>query len=186
MLQLSEQEQYLLLKVARDAVKAQLINTSPLKSEIPYGPLTEQHSAFVSIHNGPRLRGCVGTIRPILPLYRTIEQCAVSAAGDDPRFHPLTMDELPKVAFEISVLSEMEPVKRLEEIVIGQHGLHISNGTAAGLLLPQVASSQRWSRERFLAETCRKAGLEPSTDLNIHRFTALVFGEHQFQPASVS
>jgi uncharacterized protein (TIGR00296 family) len=102
---------------------------------------------------------------------------------------PVTSDEIPHIAFEISVLSRMEAVSGVEDIEIGKHGLMISARGARGLLLPQVALTYGWTAERFLAETCRKAGLGPNawrTGATIFRFGALVFGEKKLQsiPAS--
>jgi AmmeMemoRadiSam system protein A len=113
----------------------------------------------------------------------------VSAAFEDPRFEPLTTDGLREVTFEISVLSAMERVKSIEEIIVGTHGLQISKGETRGLLLPQVASIYGWDRERFLIETCRKAGLQHDAwkeGSRIYRFNALVFAEHNFELVSTS
>lgn len=97
---------------------------------------------------------------------------------------PLTLSELPLVEFEISVLSKVERVENVIEIEVGVHGLLISKNGARGLLLPQVATAYGWDRERFLEETCRKAGLkfdDWKDGATIHRFSALVFGERQFR-----
>jgi AmmeMemoRadiSam system protein A len=141
--------------------------------------LLEPRGLFVSIHEGNALRGCIGNIQPSNPLYVTTANSAIAAAVSDPRFPPMTLDELPHVDFELSVLGPIEQVTDVESIEIGRHGLIVSKGNAKGLLLPQVASQYRWNRERFLAETCRKAGLRPEDRQNvqIYRFTAEVFGE---------
>jgi uncharacterized protein (TIGR00296 family) len=78
----------------------------------------------------------------------------------------------------------MERVQDVSEIEVGRHGLLISKRDARGLLLPQVATQYGWDRERFLQETCRKAGLRPNDwkeDATIQHFTAFVFGERQFR-----
>jgi uncharacterized protein (TIGR00296 family) len=96
---------------------------------------------------------------------------------------PLTPAELATVEFEISVLSPLERVLDVRNIVIGKHGLLISKNNARGLLLPQVAATFGWDRERFLQETCKKAGLKPDDwqhDATIQSFSALVFSEKQF------
>jgi AmmeMemoRadiSam system protein A len=133
---------------------------------------------FVSIHRGAELRGCVGTIEPQEPLYRSIARCAVAAASRDTRFTPVQLLELPELQFEISVLFQLQDVIDIEAIEIGIHGLVISRGNARGLLLPQVAVQYQWNREQFLNETCRKAGLPPSAwkqGARIQSFTAEVF-----------
>jgi uncharacterized protein (TIGR00296 family) len=102
---------------------------------------------------------------------------------------PLMIGELDEVEFEISVLSPMQLVHNLAQIEIGTHGLLISKKGARGLLLPQVATVYGWNRERFLEETCRKAGLRPDDwkdGATIQCFSAFVFAEQQFHfsPAS--
>jgi AmmeMemoRadiSam system protein A len=120
-------------------------------------------------------------------LCRTAAECAIAAAVGDPRFMPLMAAELPSVEFEISVLSPMQHVQDVQEIEVGKHGLLISKGNARGLLLPQVAAEYDWDRERFLQETCKKAGLRPDDwkqDADIQCFSAFVFGEKQFHLSS--
>jgi uncharacterized protein (TIGR00296 family) len=102
---------------------------------------------------------------------------------------PLTLGELSEVEFEISVLSLMEPVRDVSEIEVGKHGLFISKNHSRGLLLPQVATTYGWDRERFLEETCKKAGLragEWKQGAAIHCFSAFVFGERQFRFSSTT
>ncbi len=183
MFQLTEQDQRFLLRIVRDSVQSYLLTELPRLPEVPAGVLNEPHGVFVSIHKDGALRGCIGHIHPAATLYRTAAECAVAAAVGDPRFMPLTIDEMADVEFEVSVLSSIEPVENIADIEIGRHGLLISKRNARGLLLPQVATSYGWDRERFLAETCRKAGLSGDAwkdGANIHTFSAFVFGERHF------
>ncbi len=189
MFQLSENEQELLLRHARNAVWAHLSGETRVQPDIAGGVLAESHGIFVSIHKGAELRGCIGNVHPAGPLYRIAAECAISAAVADPRFMPLTSRDFPGVTFEISVLSAMEPVEKIEDIEIGMHGLMIHKREARGLLLPQVAGAYGWTRERFLAETCRKAGLGPDEWRDgaiIFRFSALVFAEKRLQTITAS
>jgi AmmeMemoRadiSam system protein A len=188
MLQLSERDQQQLLRIVRNAVASELSRTLPSPVHISSGVLSEHHGVFVSIHKGRNLRGCIGNIHSNLPLYRAAADCAVSAAIADPRFPALSPDELSSVTFEISVLSSMEPVKNIKDIVLGTHGLHVQKGRARGLLLPQVASSHGWDHFRFLHEVCQKAGLSPDDleESTIERFSAVVFAEHSYQPVPTS
>jgi AmmeMemoRadiSam system protein A len=189
MFQLTESEQHLLLQIARDSVRSQLLRRPLLLPQVPPGLLTESHGIFVSIHKHGELRGCIGNVTPTDPLFRNTAECAIGAAVGDPRFMPLALKELPEVEFEISVLSSMEPVRKISEIEVGKHGLLISKNHARGLLLPQVATAYKWDRERFLEETCRKAGLradEWKRGATIQCFSAFVFGEKQFQTTSAS
>ena len=189
MFQLIESEQRLLLQIARDSVQSHLLREPLRLPQVPSGVLTENHGVFVSIHEYGELRGCIGNVSPVEPLFQTTSECAISASVGDPRFMPLTLGELPEVDFEISVLSLMEEVQDVSEIEVGKHGLLISKGRARGLLLPQVATAYAWDRERFLDETCKKAGLRPGDWKNgatIYGFTAFVFSEKQLKLSSAS
>jgi AmmeMemoRadiSam system protein A len=107
---------------------------------------------------------------------------AVAAGTRDPRFSPLSRQELSSVDIEISVLTPPRAVESVDEIQIGRDGLVISRGYSRGVLLPQVAVEQDWDRTTFLQQTCRKAGLPPNaweqSGTVIEVFTAEVFGEH--------
>ncbi len=187
--QLTEGEQLLLLRIARSAVVHYLSGETPRMPEVSEGALTEPRGIFVSIHKRSELRGCIGNIRPAGPLYRSTAECAVSAAVGDPRFMPLVKPELADVEFEISVLSEFERIEDPQQIEVGKHGLLISKKNSRGLLLPQIATAYGWSRERFLAETCMKAGLLPGEwkdGATIHCFSAQVFSERQHRLTAVS
>jgi AmmeMemoRadiSam system protein A len=144
--------------------------------------LRRPSGAFVSLHKGDReLRGCIGSVQAVYPLYQAVATSAVNAAFRDPRFHPLQPAELPEVHIEISVMSPIVLVTDPAEIEVGRDGLIVSRGGNAGLLLPQVATEYGWDRETFLKQTCVKAGLPPDSwrkpDVRIERFSAEVFGE---------
>ena len=189
MFQLTDSDKQLLLKIARDAVRIHLLSHPLRFPDIPPGVLAEPHAIFVSIHKGGHLRGCIGNIHPADPLFRTAAECAIEAAFTDPRFLPLTLNELSEVDFEISVLSSMKTVRDIAEIEVGKHGLLISKNHSRGLLLPQVAATYDWGRERFLDETCRKAGLRSGDwrdGADIQSFSASIFSEKQFQLSATS
>ena len=161
---LTSEEKSWLLRLARHSLEARLTRgpgtaAAPDLSLIP-SPLREPAGAFVTLHKSGELRGCVGQVEPRLPLYRAVMEIAVAAALTDPRFAPVRADELAELELEISVLSPCRLISP-DEIRIGVHGLLITQGSLRGLLLPQVAVERRWSAERFLEETCRKAGLNP-------------------------
>jgi AmmeMemoRadiSam system protein A len=179
-LQLTEFDQKLLLQIARNAVGLYLASRKPHIPQVSSEALNEQRGMFVSLHQGNELRGCIGNVYPVSPLYRSAAECAIAAAVGDPRFMPLSALELASVSFEISVLSPLQHVTDIEEIEVGRHGLLIGKRNRHGLLLPQVAALYGWDRERFLRETCKKAGLHPDAWQNgstIQSFTALVFHE---------
>ena len=139
---------------------------------------------FVTLRTERRLRGCIGQPDSPHPLEQTVARCAALAALDDPRFSPLSADEISVIEIEISVLSASVPVEH-HQIEVGRHGIAVRSGTSRGLLLPQVAQEFGWDRERFLAETCRKAGLDPEAwrhpETRIEVFTAEVFTESDFR-----
>jgi AmmeMemoRadiSam system protein A len=189
MLQLTEADQVLLLQIARKAVRAYILSHAYTPPEIDSGNLTESCGIFVSIHKDGALRGCIGNVHGAGPLYRTVGECAISAAVGDPRFVPVAKDELALIDFEISVLSPLQRVLDISEIEIGTHGLLVTKRGSRGLLLPQVATAYGWDRETFLRETCRKAGLrydDWKDGAAIHRFSAFVFGEKQLHQTAAS
>ena len=176
---LSEAEQQSLLRLARQAIEAIVLDTELTEFNCPEGPLTQQAGAFVTLHRSGRLRGCMGNIESPKPLHQTVCDCARSAALRDPRFDPVTAAEIPQLHIEISVLSPLEPA-RPDQIEVGRHGLLVSNGYQRGLLLPQVATKYHWDREKFLDETCLKAGLSSDAwrhGARIQVFTAQIFAE---------
>jgi len=141
----------------------------------------EARALFVTLRKSGELRGCIGTLAPDGDLGRTVPRFARRAALDDPRFGPLTPDELSHCEIEISVLTPPQPVASVEEIEVGRDGLILELGGRSGLLLPQVATEWGFDRERFLQELSLKAGLfedawrDPAAKL--WRFQAEVFSE---------
>ena len=179
MLPLTDSDQQLLLRLAREALAESVRSGRLSEIEKPAGAPEERCGAFVTLHKLGRLRGCVGYIESPRPLFQTVRECAMAAALRDGRFDPVEPEELPFLHLEISVLSPLEDV-RPEQIEIGRHGLLVSRGFQRGLLLPQVAVEWKWDRETFLDETCRKAGLrddEWRRGARIQAFTAQVFAE---------
>ena len=145
-----------MLQVAREAIEARVLGRRV--SFRMLRPDERFAGAFVSLYRDGALRGCIGHLEADEPLVRTVAAMAVAAAVDDPRFPPLASDELPGLAIEISVLSPLKPTAAAD-VVPGRDGVVVRRGERQGVFLPQVAREQSWSRERLLAETCRKAGL---------------------------
>jgi AmmeMemoRadiSam system protein A len=174
-----------MLTLARSAILIRLEKKSPYPMPIDCttgGPpcFSLRRGVFVTLEVHRSLRGCIGVVEARDPLCESIVHCAQGAAFRDPRFSPLRAEEVPGLQIEISVLSNVFPIAP-GEIEIGKHGLVISTESNRGLLLPQVATENRLSRESFLAETCHKAGLprdawrDPAT--RIEGFTCEVFHE---------
>ncbi|MBI5017120.1 MAG: AmmeMemoRadiSam system protein A [Deltaproteobacteria bacterium] len=168
-----------LLGLARATIAATL--EGRCAREIDPSPELEQPAAaFVSLHKGGRLRGCIGTLEARGPLHCAVAEMARSAAFHDPRFPPLRAEELDAVDLEISVLSPLRRIADPAEVEVGRHGLWIVQGGRRGVLLPQVPTTCGWDRETFLAQTCGKAGLPPDAwkkGAELYVFEAEVFGE---------
>jgi len=176
---LSPGERKELLRIARTALATYIAHGRMPDGTPAHVNLTAPGSAFVTLRSGERLRGCIGYTEPHAPLYRTVQECVVAAATEDPRFPRVTAEEVEHLRIEISVLSPFTPV-RPEDVVTGVHGLMIRKGEHRGLLLPQVAPEQGWDRELFLAQVCVKAGLPRDAwkkGAELYSFTAEVFGE---------
>jgi AmmeMemoRadiSam system protein B/AmmeMemoRadiSam system protein A len=181
---LSESDKNELLTVAHKSVEEAVGE----KKEFEPGPpnsetLNQDRGAFVTLLESGDLRGCIGYTSATEPLYLTVRDTAAFAALRDPRFRPVLAPELPLLQYEISVLSPLRRVVDVQQIKVGQDGLLMKNGRYEGLLLPQVPVEQKWDRQKFLEETCGKAGMRATcwqdTNTDIFAFTAVVFGEHK-------
>ena len=174
----SPDERTLLLRLAHDSIAAAL-DQRELSLAAPSAHLAEPRGAFTTLYYREGLRGCVGFVLPVTPLYRTIAESARGAAFEDSRFSPVTRDEAPELQVSLSVLSPPQPIKA-NQIEIGRHGLLVSLGQYRGLLLPQVPVEHGWDRIQFLEQTCRKAGLPLNawqTGAKLEAFTAEVFSD---------
>ena len=170
-------------KTVEDYVKNKKISKEDLK-----GIFKEKQGAFVTIHSYPshNLRGCIGIPLPVMSLEEAIIEGAISATHD-PRFPPLSAEELDSILIEVTILTSPEkivvnnPEGCLKNIEIGRDGLIVEKGFYKGLLLPQVPVEQGWDKEEFLSHTCMKAGLMPDAwldkSIQISRFSGKVFTE---------
>ena len=176
---LTSEEKVQLLKIARDVVETYCRGVKPPKPEVDSPTLNEPRGAFVTLHKDGKLRGCIGHIRARKPLIETIVEMAEAAAFQDPRFPPVTSEELGQLEYEISVLTPLRRIKDVEEIQVGIHGIYMKRGVSSGLLLPQVAAEWGWDRTTFLKHTCTKAGLPEDAwkdkKTEIYIFSADVF-----------
>ncbi|MDR2394628.1 MAG: AmmeMemoRadiSam system protein A [Treponema sp.] len=184
---ITQEEQNFLLRAARETIVAKLEGRTPRYPEDGVGKvlgesaLTQSRGAFVTLHIGNQLRGCIGRMSATAPLEKTVCTMAIEAAFGDPRFSPLTKDELSQCHLEISVLSPLELCSDPRSIQVGVHGLYLVHQGRSGVLLPQVPLEQGWNLDAYLDYICVKAGLPPhayeAPGARLYTFTAVVFGE---------
>jgi hypothetical protein len=190
--QLTLAEGEFLVKLARRAVESYLKNGKVLAVPPDVSPkLKERCGVFVTInrvsHEEKELRGCIGFPYPTTMLVKAIIESAISSATQDPRFPPLSPDELSHVVFEVSVLTPPQlvevqnPKEYCSKIKVGRDGLIVERSFYKGLLLPQVPVEWKWDEETFLCQCCIKAGLPPDSWLlngtKIYTFQAIIFEE---------
>ncbi len=120
----------------------------------------EQGAVFVTLEKHGNLRGCIGDIVPQRPLVDSILMRSYSAALEDPRFPPVTPEELPLIDIEVSVLSPPVPVLSYNDIIIGKHGVILQKKMNSAVFLPQVPVEQGWTLEDTLNHLAVKAGLQ--------------------------
>ena len=189
---LTDEEAALLVKLARRAVERKLKDGTIISPPRELSEtLREPMGVFVTINSvrqGRRtLRGCIGFPYPTYPLARAVIEAAVDSATRDPRFPPLSIDELSHVVFEVSVLTKPElirvssPREYPSRVRIGVDGLIIERGFSKGLLLPQVPVEWGWDSAEFLCQCCMKAGLTPDCWIlegtKIYRFSCILIME---------
>lgn len=186
---LTPREAEILLSIARQAVEAAAAGREWKPSRRGLPPrLLEPGASFVTLHTAGRLRGCIGSIEARQPLAFDVAYNARNAALHDPRFPPVTPDELPDIEIEVSVLSPLQPVpfRGLDDLARrvqpGRDGVLIVRGWQRGLLLPQVWESLP-DPHVFLAHVALKAHADPSI-YDDPETQAFVFQVHAYtQPA---
>jgi hypothetical protein len=180
-MELTGKEKTALLDIVKETISSKVNNKDLLRITVDSEILKEKRGAFVTLKKRGHLRGCIGYIKAVKPLWETVQEMAVAAAFHDPRFPSLKVEELKDLTFEISVLSPLQRINDVAEIEVGKHGLYIVRGCNAGLLLPQVAVEYGWDRDTFLMETCYKAGLPAQAwkdkETEIYIFSADYFGD---------
>lgn len=176
----TDEDKRYLKDLVRLSIASRLSGRGPATPPEPPSELLRRDlGAFVTLKHMGHLRGCIGNIIGQGPLYQTVWNMAQAAAFQDPRFDPLVAEELDGLELEISILGPVEPCPDPGLVEVGRHGLIMRQSARQGLLLPQVPVEWGWSREQFLSQTCRKAGLpqnawrDPATE--IYWFEAVVF-----------
>ncbi|MFH1238745.1 MAG: AmmeMemoRadiSam system protein B, partial [bacterium] len=138
MLNKAQQEQ--LLKIARQTIETYLSTRKKPDFNITDKDLQDEQGAFVTLHKNGDLKGCIGNIIGRQPLWETVRDMAIESATGDPRFSPVTKEELKDIDIEISVLTKPERVKSADQIIMGTHGVIVRKGFSSGVFLPQVAT----------------------------------------------
>ena len=185
-MQVTEEEKGILLLAARESIRSIFTGTkSPQVDYTQYPNLKFNMGAFVTLTIEEKLRGCIGYVLGQKTLFETICEAARQAAFYDPRFFPLTPDELDETNIEISILSIPEKINSFKDIVLGVHGLLLDEENYRAVLLPQVATSNNYTLQQFLSILCEKAGIPPDAwynkKLNLKVFTAEVFSEKELK-----
>jgi AmmeMemoRadiSam system protein A len=181
---LSTEDKRELLTLARRTREDYLARDAAPKYRGESRALLERRATFVTLRRTDtgKLRGCRGEYVARRSLAESVITMTIAAATDDPRFPPVTADEVPDIGIEISALTPLRPI-RPDEVVVGRHGLLIVKGGNAGLLLPQVPVSYGWDRDRFLEALCRKAWLPAdawtSDDAELYGFETETWGEDE-------
>ena len=183
-----------LIQFARENIESFLTNgkKAPIPEKLK-ALFSNKYGAFVTLNqynvSGNPLRGCIGFIEPIYPLYEVVHKVSISSAIEDPRFHPVTLREMEKIVIELSILTPpklievVEPKEYFNKIKIGRDGLIAESGSRRGLLLPQVPvdHDRNWDVETFLRHTCNKAWLPEDSwkdkNTKIYSFQAILFEE---------
>ncbi len=179
---LNDKDKSLLLQIAKERIKQKLKlknRTNILEKEISEA-LKEKCGAFVTIHNGNELRGCIGRFISGMHLYKLIQEMAVASAFHDSRFSAISAEEIDDITIEISVLSPLQKIDSIDEITIGKHGVYIKQGFSTGTLLPQVAVNNNWNVKEFLGYCSKnKAGIgwDGWKTADVFTYTANVFSD---------
>ena len=198
---LNEEQKKKLLNIARQTIETYVKERRVIEFKETDPELLKSYGAFVTLRkctlnrarsgSGPiskiqddaeSLRGCIGHIVSKEPLYKVVRDMAIASSTEDPRFPPVTKEELKDIKIEISVLSKPKLIKSINEFELGKHGVIIQKGFNQGVFLPQVATETGWKKEEFLSNLCaHKAGLPPDAwqdkDTKIYVFEAKVFEE---------
>jgi AmmeMemoRadiSam system protein A len=185
-MELTTEEKKLLLQIARLTIENYLGSGQVPQIDTDKHPILKQQSgAFVTLHKSGNLRGCIGYIISDDYLYETIHNAAIQAAFHDPRFPAVKKHELQNIEIEISILSRPFKMNSYDDIVIGEHGLIVTEYGRRGLLLPQVPIEHNMDKWEYLSSLCVKAGLPENLwqqkTLNIEMFTATVFSESELE-----
>ena len=180
---LNEEDKQILLDIARKTVDEyiQNKNTPEINSNGFSQSLMTPAGAFVTLNKDEKLRGCIGRFTPTEPLYKVVQDMAISASTKDYRFPQVTPKELEDIEIEISVLTPLKRIESVDEIELGKHGIYIKHGIQSGTFLPQVATKTGWNLEEFLghcAQDKAMIGWDGWKEAEIYTYEAIIFSEN--------
>ena len=180
--QLSDDDRRLLLRIARGSIEKAVMGDHAWATDTSrLSPtLRERCGAFVTLSEDGRLRGCIGHFGSDIPLYKAVEEMAVAAATEDPRFMPVGKGELDQIHIEISVLTPLKRIHDIKEFQYGRQGIYMRKGYHSGTFLPQVAQEVNWTKEEFLGHCAQdKAGIgwDGWRDAELYTYEAIIFEE---------
>ena len=176
---LTDSDKIILKEIAMNIIKDSLERKSVERKPYAFSSALQQKcGAFVSLHKQGRLRGCIGHFGEDVPLHEIVAEMARAAAFEDPRFTPVSREELDDIDIEISVLTPMRRIHSLDEFVLHRHGIYIRKGYRSGTFLPQVADEVNWTKEEFVGHCSQdKAGIGWNgwRDAELYIYEAIVF-----------
>ena len=175
---LTDDEKRILKDIALTSISDSLAGKPIAESTTLTATLKRKCGAFVSLHKQGRLRGCIGHFGEDVPLHEIVAEMARAAAFEDPRFIPVTKDELDDIDIEISVLTPMRRIQSLDEFQLHRHGIYIRKGYRSGTFLPQVADEVNWTKEEFVGHCAQdKAGIgwDGWKEAELYVYEAIVF-----------
>ena len=160
--------------------RTQFLNPIDADRDRIQSEISAKRGCFVTLWIENQLRGCIGTFSAQKTVAENVEEMARAAAFHDPRFSPLSEEELDQVKIEISILGPLEKIDSDKQLEIGRHGIFLKHGKKGGTFLPDVAVSQHWSSEEFVRSCAfEKAGLsaEELSKAELFRYEVEKFSE---------
>ena len=159
------------VSLAKQALETYIINgetISPMPG-LPKDMIERKAGVFVLIKNNGQLRGCIGTIRPTREnIAQEIIQNAIAAGTRDPRFYPVSRDELKNLSYLVDVLKEFEPVETIKKLDKDKYGVLVTSQNRSGLILPGLEGIETVKHQIYIA--LERAGIGPSEPYDIYRF----------------
>jgi AmmeMemoRadiSam system protein A len=173
-------EEKYITDLARRAVEEYIISGREAKIEEEELPeiLHREAGVFVTLKKGGKLRGCMGTFKPVQKnaAYEIVSN-AMTAAENDPRFPEVEKEELNEISISVDILSEPEAVRNKSQLDPKKYGILVKGGHQTGLLLPDLEGIETAEKQLNIAK--RKAGLREDAEVEIYRFTVSRFEENE-------